>query len=388
MIKMVIFDGDGTLEFPSPSPAIHELLSYMRLTGIKIGVATNQSSEQQVRRKFQIAGLPEPDCVATPQEIGKRKPAPDFVRHLQKAAGVQLNEIIFLGDDDTTDAFCAINANVLPARAAYSRSASNMKYGLPFLSPQSFHKYLNTFGSQTEPYFGWVYSNDAQKIDSRALICDQGEIKTEIREVLKNSVNVTIGPNKTPLAAILIYYLVSQGFLSGTFQEVDWITVFPGHQCGSKGSAVLRQNMPLVASLFRDSFIDDLLIRHQDAPKSQYQGDNRNIYDQFRTLHVNGLYGPRLTGKRVLILDDFATAGFSLETARQMLLKAGASKVITLAIAKFRIATATSLIKGQWDSYSPFVLPSDVISTSQVYGTVHNNADRYFYDTILRAYRS
>lgn len=388
MIKLVIFDGDGTLEFPNPSPATRDLLSSMRSSGIKIGIATNQSSEQQVRQKFRTAALPEPDCVATPREIGRRKPAPDFVRHLQKAAGVQLNEIVYLGDDDMTDALCAINANVLPARATYSSAANGMRYGLPFSSPQSFHKYLNTFGSQNEPYFGWVYNNEAQKIDSRALICDQGEIKTEIRDVLKNNANVPIGPSKTPLATLLIYYLVSQCFLSGTFQGVDWITVFPGHLCGSKGSTVLHQNMPLVASLFRDRFIEDLLVRHQNAPKSQYQGDNRNIYDQFRTLHVNELYRTRLNGKRVLILDDFATAGFSLETARQMLLKAGASSVITLAIAKFRIATAISRIQDHWNPYSPFVLPSDVISTSQVYGTVHTDADRYFYDTILRAYRS
>lgn len=81
--------------------------------------------------------------------------------------------MVFLGDDDKTDILCAINASVLPFSSHYS-PAGKPEYGLPVDSPVTFARYLETYGMQDAPFFGWVVKEPNLLVEVYAVIGDHG----------------------------------------------------------------------------------------------------------------------------------------------------------------------------------------------------------------------
>ena len=163
---------------------------------------------------------------------------------------------------------------------------------------------------------------------------------------------------------------------------MDYITVYPGHLAGTSNN-ILADFSKRLGQVFRDRFVPDLLVRHSNALKSQHQGPNRNIIEQLNTIHVNPSHkGKKLAGKSVLVLDDFTTYGYSFETARQMLLCAGASNVTGVAIAKYRTKAAFVHIKNKWDAFSPHHFEAEDVDVNQLNGILNAPADSYFYTQI------
>jgi predicted amidophosphoribosyltransferase len=386
MIKVLVTDGSGTLGLPSPSAEIRNLLNSMNSADIELAVASNVP-ESRVRARFTSAGLPVPNLLVTSQDVGVRKPSPRFIEEIASQSGYSKKQIAYLGDNDGTDILCAINAGVLPIAARYSNP--NIKYGIPVDHPRALQRYLETFGGQQGEYFAWSASEHCRDtntpIDIRALIYDQGRINRDLREVLKHGQQVRLGSYAADLGQVIFQYLVSSTYQSGLTQEFNYVTVYPGHQAGSV-NPILDEFSSILSRLFRTNYIPDLIVRHKDAPKSQYQGPNRSILDQLRTIHINPDYRDRVQGKGILVLDDYTTAGYSLETARQMLIRGGASEVVAVAIAKFRSSHAVSQIQKEFDPYSPLEIEDGEVNAIDHQGTMVTSVDDYFFETILPVY--
>jgi len=357
--------------------------------GIKLAVASNRR-RAAVEQRFRDEDLPLPDFIVTQAEVGTRKPSPAFVHAIQELADVELSEMVYIGDDDRTDAFCAINAQVLPFAAQYSQSDTPREYGLPFREPKDVRDYLATFGKQDEPYFGWTYAapcaDTGAAIDVRVLLGDHSWLTDILKRVLKEQQDLRVGPREVSVRSLLFHYLVSQCYLSGLTSEIDWLTVYPGHEASST-NIFLQQLIETLARAFRDRSVPDLLVRHEEAPKSQYQrAEQRNIFDQFRTIQLNPKYQKTIRDKGVLVLDDFTTAGFSLETARRMLLQGGAERVVCVAIAKYRGEHSRTTISKSWDPFAPCTLAEDDVKVVSGYGTLNAAADEYFREGIWQFY--
>ncbi|MHB8630031.1 MAG: HAD hydrolase-like protein [Aggregatilineales bacterium] len=384
---MVICDGEGTLELHNPTRA-KNLIAGLAKLNIELAIASN-ASHLQLQRRFGDVGLNLPSVVVTPAEVyNRKKPKADFVFEVQRRTGVELCEIVFLGDDDNTDTFCAINARVLPFTADYSTATKPRHYGILMANYESFLSYLEHFGKQTPPYFGWVCQDTdrhGRPIDMRALFGDHARINSHLQQVLKNQRDVKVGSSGTSLRDVLFHYLLNQCYQSGLAAEVDYITVYPGHEAGRRNDT-LEDFSRQLGKVFRDRFIPDLLVRHTTAPKSQYQGPKRNIMDQLNTIHVNPSHNGKLDGKRVLVLDDFTTYGYSFETARQMLFRAGVSAMTGVAIAKYRQDTSSIDLKSTWDAFSPHNFGQNDLQAASISGTFNTQADNYFYTQIWDHY--
>lgn len=384
MIKVLICDGEGTLGLPNISPELLQLIKSLPQMGIQLAVATN-GSRMQIVNRFRSAGLPLPSQIITPQETQTRKPSPKFVFMIQGQTGVKLEEIAYLGDDDKTDILCAINAGVLPFAATYSNP--NMQYGLLVSQPKTLFDFLRSYGIQNAPYFGWSYRNlctDTQTtVDVRVLVDDHQGLTSAFKTVLKDQGEYLVGSNKIPLQSLLFLYLVNQIYLSGLSSQIDLITTYPGHTANSR-NVLLEGYSQELARTFKDRFIPDLLIRHCDAPESKKQGDSRNIYDQFRTILVNPAH--HIQGKNILVLDDFTTCGYSLETARRMLIQAGAKHVVGLGIAKFRNKQAITRIRRSWNPNQPCTLEQADIQVLEMVGVPNPDADQHFWNVIWPVY--
>lgn len=388
MIKLLICDGDGTLLMPTPSEEILNLLKRIASLNIGLAVATNSSSSN-IKKNFAISGLPEPLIIATPDEVGARKPSPRFIQYISQQTGIKPSDMVFLGDDDKTDILCAINASVLPFASQYSPSGKP-EYGLPVDSPAAFMRYLETFGMQNPPFFGWEIKEPGQLIEVYAVIGDHGSmgLTRTLKTLLKDKQDVYVGPKKNLFGSILFHYFLSQSYLSGVIQGIDYISVYPGHGANSQNQ-ILAQYSSILQKLFHNRYLSDLLIRHASAPPSHAtSGANRDIVQQLSTILVNDKYKKKLAGKRILILDDFTTSGNSLETARVMLLKAGAESVAGLAFAKYRSSYNVVQIDEEWNPFIPFSLkPSQVHMVAQP-GIFNPKADGFFSTVIWKAAQS
>lgn len=390
MIKVLICEGNGTLELPNPSQGTLELLRKLDELGITLAIASN-ASRSTVDTRLRRAGIDPPETIVTRQDVGVSKPSPRFIEEIQRQSGVQINEMAYLGDDDRTDTFAAINAGVLPFVANYSRARTPREYGLSVPEPKALHSYLLTYGQQQPPYFGWRVSetcNDTGKeIDIRALIYQQRNLRGILERVLKDHEDIDMGSRRANVKSVLFHYLVSQCYMSSLINDVDTVTVYPGHAVDSE-NPTLEYFSNWLTRIFDNTnkFIPDLLLRHKTAPKSQFRGSQRDVYDQFRTIMVNPEHRKNIRSKEVLVIDDFTTYGYSLETARRMLIAAGAAQVVGIAVAKFRRQYSVTEIDASWDPYAPCTLSASDIRVISRSGRENGVSDNYFHNVIWPHY--
>lgn len=386
MIRVLICDGDGTLELPNPSQGVRDLLDALPGLGITLAVASN-NTRNAVEASFRRASLDIPSVIVTRRDIGEPKPSPRFVSEISRLTGASPTEMVFLGDDDRTDLFCAINSKVLPLRASYSQFLPKAQYGLSMSHPATVLRFLRTFGQQQPPYFGWMYTgicpDTNTTIDMRALI-DNHSWDEDITHLLKGE-KLTDDRKRAGIFIALGLGMISSCFQSSLIQNIDWITFYPGHLKGSQNNLLSAYSRQL-SRLFSDTFKDDLLVRYKDAPQSRRQGADRRIFPQFDSIHVNPKYAHLIKDKRILVLDDFTTRGFSLEAARRMLLKAGCRSVVGVTCGKFGTDFAASRLAGNWDAYRPFTLSEAAITTVARRGQADNSVDRFFRDVVWPEY--
>lgn len=113
-------------------------------------------------------------------------------------------------------------------------------------------------------------------------------------------------------------------------------TCYPAHSGPSDMLPLLSTYLPTAGPLSADAYLH-LLVRHRPAIKAAYarrRGLPVTFADQVQTVHVDGAHRSALRGRRILVLDDYTTRGFSFEWARLLLLAAGAAGVVCVSLAK------------------------------------------------------
>jgi len=389
MIRLLLCDGDGSILFDQDLNQTKNLINYLDRSAIVLGVVTNNYTGE-IERNFIERGLRRPDLIISRYSIGERKPSPAFIEEATKITGFKRNEIAYIGDDDFTDALCALNSSVLPLTAMYSNSGKSMNYGLPMNSIDDLIEFIDWYGKQPEPFFGWQCNVPEKKILTYSLIGQHKQIglTQPLQRIFKFDEEVVSSRNNVSLSTVILYYLISQIFLSGLIKHVDVVTVYPGSQIGKVNHLLADYSRMFKKIFIKRSYYEDLLIRHTSAKKStNTSGDKREIIDQLSTVHVNPKYEDLIQKKKILVLDDFTTSGNSLETSRILLLKAGCSTVTSIAIAKYRNSyNFSTVLKDDWDPFSPLTITKEEIVTTPINGFFNKTADDYLQNNILNHY--
>ncbi len=378
MIKALITDGDGVLNLPGAHPKTTELLDFLDENGIKNVVLSNDS-DSVIRAKFRKAGYNEPDLIVTPNSFtpSKKKPSPDFVYAVRDHFSINLNEIVYVGDSQVTDIYCAINAGVLALGADYSRSRSGktLEYCINIGSIDGVIKFLKMFGRMASPYFGWELIRNG--IDVRCAIAQHGRISGSLTSLLKNQKDFTFSSGLS--ASDLVYYtLLTQLYFSGLANHADIITIYPGHSPGSINpifSKFLKDYQKMLSIDYKD-----LIIRHTPASSSRISG-NRHLENQINTIMLDQSRKGDILGKHIIVLDDFTTSGTSLEAARILLERAGASKVTLIALGKFRGSHNVYTLNSTINPYTSNQITRRDYTFNPFSST--NNSDNYFNTYIL-----
>ncbi|MEG4575388.1 phosphoribosyltransferase family protein [Microcoleus sp. N3A4] len=110
------------------------------------------------------------------------------------------------------------------------------------------------------------------------------------------------------------------------------IAVVPSHSSGNQVSGIHLVAQKLAKSLpeqINDATLCLIRVKNIDRLST---GGNRELYIHFQSMEVINL--ELIQNKNVLLLDDVSTSGNSLRAGKELLLKAGASKVKCVALGK------------------------------------------------------
>ena len=336
-IEGVIFDVSGTMISGSqPAAGVVEAVQRLRALGIQIVAAHNDGPHQRVSQMLGQAGITV-DHIVTRNEVGISKGSPRWIDRIKQDTGLQTNQLLYVGDSDQ-DMITASHSKVIYFHARWSKAQH--QYGLP--APGYMAAIIAHIFRKQHPW-AWRYDYTTARgthLRQMALIDGNGagddQLKADLIAVLKNSGDPRVG--QMLLREFVVLHLIASIYAERLQDETDIWSSYPSRD--GRRTSQLTQAIDVAAKLFRDKYRPNLLIRHKPAIHSrnafQQHGSIADAIDnQLQTIIVNAAHQPQMNGKTILLLDDFLTRGVTAGVGRQLLLAAGATETVVVAIGKY-----------------------------------------------------
>jgi predicted amidophosphoribosyltransferase len=349
-IRVIIVDASKTIlnDEGCAVPGIGQLLAFCRSRNVKIVINSNQD---ELLRKVDRAGLPY-DLLVGRRDVGIRKPSRKYVDIVLTKFNVRPTEVVYLGDDDKTDAYCAANGKVLYLSALWANP--DPKYGIRLRTPSAAIKFLELFLLKEHL---WACTIEQDASDGRPIKWHSLVHFNDCSETLKNAAVNTFKFGSSTHHAFFLNSMMSSIYLSGFHERYEYWATYPGHSRGGSLNPAMAGYLEIFSKEFRDKYID-LFIRHttaHDSGSNRYAGDAAkiNLPNQIETVCLNPAFQEKIQGSTFLIIDDFTTKGYSFECARHLLLEASASDVACLCVGKYGFVYH-SIVRGPGCTFDPF----------------------------------
>lgn len=135
-----------------------------------------------------------------------------------------------------------------------------------------------------------------------------------------------------------VTHALSSIYATDVFRAANLWCYYPASDSPNTGSEVIAEftDLPRVTFGIRQSK-GPIILRHQWTA-SRHSGPQHQREDptsQVKSIHLNRDYRDRIKGATVVVLDDFMNHGVSFSVAASFLKRAGAAKVIAVAMGKF-----------------------------------------------------
>lgn len=259
------------------------------------------------------------------------KPKADATKYVLERMGWESTETIYIGATEN-DMQTAVNGELLFLRATWW--ADKINYGFEFSSPKDIARYIDTFCLREHLWCHEIHDEDFNYY-ALAPFSTMKEEYTLYSQDARAAAKHGLGHPDFWTSA-----LITSLYFSGLHKEIDYVSVYPGHQEGY-GNNIMDEAISLFGKCFRKNYIPDLIIRHSTAIKSQSArnaGIEINHCNQLNTIHINKTplrtpevrykKSPLGKGKTVLLIDDITTRGYSFEAARAFIEQAGAKVIL------------------------------------------------------------
>ncbi|QPO12967.1 hypothetical protein IT893_05475 [Thalassospira sp. A40-3] len=342
-LKLVIFSlrdvlvSKGTIDNEKLSETV-KLFKFLVSKGIDIALVSNSHWTVRPANKSFQQFISELVGTEIPYFQGgvhiPYKQRPQAMKTVLDNYGVSKQEAVYVGSTDH-DMQAARNGGLLFLNANWH--AQNSKYGFDFASPLEIGKFIDCC-CDPEDWF-WKIEEEGLRIYSIAPLAEFSKRYPEAAGYSSSAKSAT----KFSIGDLRFWGLVMAARLhfSGLGAEVNYVTPYPGHKTTSQ-KTLLTNALKVVSGSLQAQYLDDLIIRHTDAQKSQLlrkQGiapDHRNQLsticlrrDPVRTGPKQLRYKspPLKKGKKVLLIDDICTQGFSSEAARSFIEATGAEMI-------------------------------------------------------------
>jgi Phosphoribosyl transferase domain len=358
-VKVAILDLDGTLlqkHTTVAQPGAVAMIRSLREAGLRVAVASNSQGFTQVSQRLTEAGVPH-DWVIDRTMAGKAKGSGAWVDRVCDHFGTSPRELVWLGDSDL-DMRSAVQRRVVYFHARWGDEPH--KYGIRVDQPEHFAFIVLECFAKSHPWW-WLLNtqdNHGRPVSVWALVDGNGAGSNALKQLLLATFKDDVGPQLGPFAfrELATWHLLGSLYDAGVPDRVDVWTGYPGHR-GSLNESLVPFGR-LAALEFRDSYLRDIFVRHHPAEHSRHartSRQDRGLENQLETIHLNPSHRERIVGKRVIVVDDFITAGNSMECARNLLLAGGAAEVTIVGIGKYgtRYMVATPESRDAFDAYQP-----------------------------------
>ena len=180
------------------------------------------------------------------------------------------------------------------------------------------------------------------------------------------------------------HHFLSSIYLSNIFHNIDIWCTYPSHTEGNSINKTLKGMIKVAAQESHKLYLD-LFVRHtesRDSGKARSKGGTVDFQNQISTVHLNNDFKTNVSDKQILLIDDFITKGYSSECARNLLYKAGAKLVISVACGKYGDEYKKIWIKENFDPYSE-INPDDLtFYEKSSSGKFHPDVDKQILNTL------
>lgn len=313
---------------------------------------------------------------------GKDMPYKQYAGAMQFVLGQfswQPQETVYVGSTDD-DMKAARNGNLLFLNALWY--AKNTKYGFFFASPKDIARFLDCCCLSLGDWH-WAIEDGPLRVYSIAPLAEFSKRYPEAATYSSDARGaLKLDKGNIPFWGRL---MAARLYFSGIGSQANFVAPYPGHKPDSENME-LTESIKIAAVSLRAQYLDDLIIRHTKAQKSQTARTSGIALDHANQLDTICLRrDPVRTGKQqkrykkpplrknktVLVVDDICTEGHSLEAARALIEATGAN-VICLTWLKTpganhykKITSVNPVIKKPYDVYQ---------LTSATYDTINNDA--------------
>jgi hypothetical protein len=212
------------------------------------------------------------------------------------------------------------------------------KYGITLKHPSQLFEAIRLLDNQYRWYFQLDDIPNATVLALTSANTYNRDVYTSEKEILEGFSNLLKDGDRTYFNT-LYFHMISGVMKNDLLRKVDIWGVFPTST--GELNPELEELKERCRYLTNRRMKEPLFIRHTGVPKSRATNAQTRLQvgciKHFDSIHLNPHYdSKRIKGKVVCIIDDYTTNGISFETARNLLLKAGASRVILLALGRFR----------------------------------------------------
>lgn len=354
---------------------VDKLIKYFRLKGIEFAVFTNRywyvgsvTSPLEKKLKKKWGDFPY-FCRETDRSIPP-KPRASSTQHVIDKMGWNNQETIYIGASEN-DMQTAVNGNLLFLRSTWW--ADKTEYGFEFDSPRDIARYIDTFCLRDHLWCHEIHDGDFDFYALAPFSTYKAEY-TLYSEDARAAAKHGLGHPDFWIGA-----LVSSLYFSGIHTKINHIATYPGHREGA-GNFIMDEAVSIFGKCFRKSYLQDLIIRHTTAIKSQTArnaGQNIGHLNQLNTIKLNKAplksngerykSPPLSLNKTILVIDDICTQGYSLESVRKYIEATGA-KVISVSWLKTINTDIESLGDiGRFDPYQPNTFTAAPVSKTYPY---------------------
>ncbi|EHC2216166.1 phosphoribosyltransferase [Listeria monocytogenes] len=214
------------------------------------------------------------------------------------------------------------------------------KYGLPITRFQNVIDCFRAFDIHEGNYFE-MHIDDQYSVISlnNANTHYQPVEEARIKEIFEANLKGNEFSRDQRILLILLFHLINEVTSNSYYQDVDYWGTFPSSKPDNTETSIsfLKEAVRVIVNGGPRTG-PEILIRHTAMKSKHTSGLSRlqqKCNTDFDTLEINDSLVNRIKGKVICIIDDYITNGYSAESAKHLLLSAGAKKVIFLSIGKF-----------------------------------------------------
>lgn len=215
------------------------------------------------------------------------------------------------------------------------------KYGLPIAKFQNVIDCLKVFEIHKDNYFHIGFEDNFSVISlNNANTNYRPEEETRVKQIFETNLKGNKSSIDQRILLLLLFHLINEVTTNSYFDKVDYWGTFPSSNPKNTATSVsfIKEAVRVLINGGPRTG-PEILIRNTPMKSKHSSGSALRLTNKsdkdFETLIVNPLLVDKIKGKVICIIDDYITNGYSAESAKHLLLAAGAEEVIFLSFGKF-----------------------------------------------------